>query len=106
MIGSGGTFATLAAMALARRGAPTGQPVHGVAVSAEEVEELLGMLSRLDLDQRRKVPGLRPERADIIVAGVAVAAELLDRVNASGVKVNGYGLREGLLLEMSEGVKE
>ena len=29
------------------------------------------------------------------------AAELLDRVKASSVRVNGYGLREGLLLEMA-----
>jgi exopolyphosphatase/guanosine-5'-triphosphate,3'-diphosphate pyrophosphatase len=105
VIGSGGTFATLAAMALARRGGGTDQ-IQGVEVSSNEIEEILKQLSAMSSEQRREVPGLRPERADIIVAGVAVAAELLDRVNAGGVKVNGYGLREGLLLEMSERLKE
>lgn len=100
VIGSGGTFANLAAMALARRG-ESGQPVHGVEISAKEIEDLLARLSALSPEERRQLPGLRPERADIIVAGVAVAAELLDWVNASSVKVNGYGLREGLLLEMA-----
>ncbi|HEV8455165.1 MAG TPA: Ppx/GppA phosphatase family protein [Gemmatimonadales bacterium] len=100
VIGSGGTFASLAAMALAERGA-SGQPVHGVEMPATEVEDLLERLSGLSPEARRQVPGLRPERADIIVAGVAVAAELLDRVKASSVRVNGYGLREGLLLEMA-----
>ena len=100
VIGSGGTFANLAAMALAQR-AVSGQPVHGVEMSAKEIEDLLARLSALSPEERRQVPGLRPERADIIVAGVAVAAELLDRVNASSVKVNRYGLREGLLLEMA-----
>jgi exopolyphosphatase / guanosine-5'-triphosphate,3'-diphosphate pyrophosphatase len=100
VIGSGGTFANLAAMALAQRGV-SGQPVHGVEMSAKEVEDLLARLSTLSPEERRQVPGLRPERADIIVAGVAVAAELLDRVKASSVRVNGYGLREGLLLEMA-----
>jgi exopolyphosphatase/guanosine-5'-triphosphate,3'-diphosphate pyrophosphatase len=100
VIGSGGTFANLAAMALEQRGV-SGQPAHGVEISAREVEDLLARLSALSTEERRQVPGLRPERADIIVAGVAVAAELLDWVNASGVKVNGYGLREGLLLEMA-----
>ena len=61
-------------------------------------------LSVMSPVQRRQVAGLRPERADIIVAGVAVAAELLDRLNRASVLVNGYGLREGLLLEMA-GVK-
>jgi exopolyphosphatase/guanosine-5'-triphosphate,3'-diphosphate pyrophosphatase len=100
VIGSGGTFANLAAMALAQRG-ESGQPVHGVEISAKEIGDLLARLSALRPEERRQVPGLRPERADIIVAGVAVAAELLDWVNASSVKVNGYGLREGLLLEMA-----
>jgi len=100
VIGSGGTFANLAAMALAQRGL-SGQPVHGVEISAKEIEDLLRRLSGLSPEDRRQVPGLRPERADIIVAGVAVAAELLDWVNASSVKVNRYGLREGLLLEMA-----
>ena len=100
VIGSGGTFANLAAMVLEQRGL-TGQPIQGVEMSAQEIEDLLARLSALSPEERRQVPGLRPERADIIVAGVAVAAELLDWVNASGVKVNGYGLREGLLLEMA-----
>ena len=99
VIGSGGTFANLAAMVLAQRGHPAG-PVHGTDISAPEVKHLLEQLSTMNSDQRRRVPGLRPERADIIVAGLAVAAELLERVGARGVTVSGFGLREGLLLEM------
>jgi exopolyphosphatase / guanosine-5'-triphosphate,3'-diphosphate pyrophosphatase len=100
VIGSGGTFANLAAMALAQRGM-SGQTVHGTEISAKEIEDLLTQLSGLSAEERRQVPGLRPERADIIVAGIAVAAELLQRVKARSVRVNGYGLREGLLLEMA-----
>jgi exopolyphosphatase/guanosine-5'-triphosphate,3'-diphosphate pyrophosphatase len=100
VIGSGGTFANLAAMALAERGV-SGQPVHRVEMSAKEIEDLLARLNALSPEERRQMPGLRPERADIIVAGVAVAAELVERVQATSVRVNGYGLREGVLLEMA-----
>lgn len=99
VIGSGGTFTTLASMALARRGSPGGS-VHGTTVSAAEVEQLMLWLAAMPLQQRRQVPGLRPERADIIVAGLAVALQLLERVQAQGVTVSGFGLRDGLLLEM------
>ena len=99
VIGSGGTFATLASIVLARRG-PAGRPVHGTTVSAEEVEQLHLELAGLSPEQRRQVAGLKPERADIIVAGLAVVAELLRAVESSGVTVSGFGLRDGLLLEM------
>jgi exopolyphosphatase/guanosine-5'-triphosphate,3'-diphosphate pyrophosphatase len=100
VIGSGGTFASLASMALARRGLPAGRSVHGTIVSSEEVEQLLGALATLSPEQRRETPGLRPERADIIVAGLAVVAELSKAVDAGSVTVSGFGLRDGLLLEM------
>jgi exopolyphosphatase / guanosine-5'-triphosphate,3'-diphosphate pyrophosphatase len=100
VIGSGGTFANLAGMLLARRGLPAGSAIHGTEITAVELERLLAELADMSPVQRRQVPGLKPERADIIVAGLAVAAELLDGVSAKGVTVSGYGLREGLLLEM------
>jgi exopolyphosphatase/guanosine-5'-triphosphate,3'-diphosphate pyrophosphatase len=99
VIGSGGTFATLAGMVLARHGS-AGQSVHGTVVTAQEVEQLLQTLAPLSPAQRRETPGLKPERADIIVAGLAVALQLLERVEAERVTVSGFGLRDGLLLEM------
>ncbi|HEX7335737.1 MAG TPA: hypothetical protein VF252_00910 [Gemmatimonadales bacterium] len=100
VVGSGGTFTTLAGIASARRRAATG-PVHGVVVETSEVRQLLPWLAAMDRLQRRQVPGLRPERADIIVAGLAVALQLLETVDAGGVTVSGFGLRDGLLLEMA-----
>jgi exopolyphosphatase/guanosine-5'-triphosphate,3'-diphosphate pyrophosphatase len=101
VIGSGGTFTTLARMAAGRRGLPIPQTVHGASVSAAEVEQLVEWLATRSPEQRRNVPGLSPERADIIVAGLAVAAELLNLVERRGLTVSAFGLREGLLLEMA-----
>jgi exopolyphosphatase / guanosine-5'-triphosphate,3'-diphosphate pyrophosphatase len=100
IIGSGGTFTNLGRMAVARRGGDPTQPVHGLEVTVAEVEHLLEWLSERTAVQRRGVPGLNPERADIIVAGLAVIASLLERLDAGSVTVSAYGLREGLLWEM------
>ncbi|HET6778168.1 MAG TPA: Ppx/GppA phosphatase family protein [Gemmatimonadales bacterium] len=100
VIGSGGTFATLAGMARAQRGEKR-ERIHGTSIPTHEVEQLLGMLAAMSLEDRRKVPGLPVERADIIVAGLAVVAELLATLRTGAVTVSGYGLRDGLLLEMS-----
>jgi len=103
VIGSGGTFTNLARMAAERRGLASTDAVHGEEVSAAEVEQLLEWLSTRTAEERREVPGLNPDRADIILAGLAVTAELLDLASAPSVRVSGFGLREGLLLEMVGG---
>jgi exopolyphosphatase/guanosine-5'-triphosphate,3'-diphosphate pyrophosphatase len=99
VIGSGGTFATAAAMRQARRGS-LNQPIQGTEVGREELEDLIATLSGMSPEQRQQVPGLPAERADIIVAGLVVAAELLDILESSSVRINQYGLREGLLLDL------
>jgi exopolyphosphatase/guanosine-5'-triphosphate,3'-diphosphate pyrophosphatase len=103
VIGSGGTFTTLGRVTQARRGLPAAagpDTVHGISVEAAEVERLLDWLASRTPEQRRQVPGLNPERADIILAGLAVTAELLSLTDARTVRVSAFGLREGLLLEM------
>jgi exopolyphosphatase/guanosine-5'-triphosphate,3'-diphosphate pyrophosphatase len=101
VIGSGGTFTTLGRMVQARRGLSPADPVHGVEVTAAEVEQLIDWLASRSPEQRRQVPGLNPARADIILAGLAVTAELLDWIRGRGLTVSAFGLREGLLLEMA-----
>ena len=99
VIGSGGTFTNLARMALHRRGHPI-ESVHGEVVKTAEVEQLLEWLCTLSVAKRREVTGLNPQRADIILAGLAVTAELLSLVEARSIIVSAFGLREGLMLEM------
>ena len=99
LIGSGGTFTNLASIVLARHGIARGNNVHGAVVSRAEVEHVLDLLQRMSTTERLNVPGLSPARADIIVAGIAVIAEVLARLNVRELVVSGYGIREGLLLE-------
>jgi exopolyphosphatase/guanosine-5'-triphosphate,3'-diphosphate pyrophosphatase len=101
VIGSGGTFTNLAAVHLGRRGMLAARSVHETAVPRVDVEHVLDTLAAMSTEERRGVTGLNPERADIIVAGLAVAAEVLARVEARELTVSRYGIREGLLLELA-----
>jgi exopolyphosphatase / guanosine-5'-triphosphate,3'-diphosphate pyrophosphatase len=100
LIGSGGTFATLAAIMQARRTGRTDETIQGVRVTSTELHDVLAMLQAMNPNDRKRVVGLRPERADIIVAGLTVADELVRWIGAVDVTMNRYGLREGLLLRM------
>ena len=99
LIGSGGTFTNLAGIFRARRRAAAGRTVHGTSVPREELERILDMLVGMTPTERLAVPGLNPGRADIIVAGLAAAAEVMARVDARTLLVSAYGIREGLLLD-------
>lgn len=99
LIGSGGTFTNLAAMHLARRGMPFHSSGHATPVPREEVEHILDALLEMTPEERAAVPGLNPARADIIIPGLAVAAEVMARLEARSLHVSAYGIREGLLLE-------
>ena len=101
VIGSGGTFTNLAGIFLARQGIRAARSVHGTRIPRVEVEHVLDMLQTMSLDERVTVPGLNPARADIIVAGLAIAAEVLARVEPREVTASAYGIREGLLLEIA-----
>jgi exopolyphosphatase/guanosine-5'-triphosphate,3'-diphosphate pyrophosphatase len=99
LIGSGGTFTNLAGIHLSRQGILTARSVHAAHIPHAELEHILDMLVDMSAEERRNLPGLNPERADIIVAGLGVAAEVMRRIDARDLVVSRYGIREGLLLE-------
>jgi exopolyphosphatase/guanosine-5'-triphosphate,3'-diphosphate pyrophosphatase len=98
VIGSGGTFTNLAGIVLSRQHVSVRSP-HGTRVTRAELEHVLEWLQRIESTERQAVPGLNPARADIIVAGLAVAAEVLGRFDPRDLMTSAYGIREGLLLE-------
>jgi len=97
LVGSGGTVTSIAAMVAAIRREKF-DSVHGYELLRSEVVHLLAMLLRKSDKERRQIPGLNPERSDIIVAGVTVVDELMDFFQANLLKVNERGIREGLIL--------
>jgi exopolyphosphatase/guanosine-5'-triphosphate,3'-diphosphate pyrophosphatase len=102
IICSGGTFTSLAAISLARSGIENAKTVHGTVIPRVELEHIVDMLQTMSPDERQSVPGLNAARADIIVAGLAVAAEVAARVEARELVISAYGIREGILLESAQ----
>src|SRR5712692_4912329 len=70
-------------------------------VSRLQMRRVAKMLSRLTLDERRNVPGIGVRRAEIVIAGAAVYAGLLERCKLLGFRYSPLGLRDGLLAQMA-----
>jgi exopolyphosphatase/guanosine-5'-triphosphate,3'-diphosphate pyrophosphatase len=75
-----------------------GGMVDHVKISRGKLLELVQRLETMPLAQRKKVPGLPPERADIIVAGGAVFLAAMGVLGANEVTVSIRNLRYGALL--------
>jgi exopolyphosphatase/guanosine-5'-triphosphate,3'-diphosphate pyrophosphatase len=72
----------------------------GGIVLTREVRKLATKMARMTLPEREAVPGIGPRRAEIIVAGAEVFAELLDSFGLAGFRYSPLGLRDGILAQM------
>jgi exopolyphosphatase/guanosine-5'-triphosphate,3'-diphosphate pyrophosphatase len=90
MIGTGGTISTFARM---EWGA-----VDHVKISREALLESVQRLAAMPLAERKKVPSLPLDRADIIVAGGAVFLVAMELLGAEELTVSVRNLRYGALL--------
>ncbi len=74
---------------------------RGMTVTRLQMRRIAKMLARLSLEERRKVTGIGVRRAEIVIAGAAVYAELLERYKLGGFRFSPLGLRDGLLAQMA-----
>ncbi len=102
-VGTAGTVTTLAAVDLALTAYDPAR-ITGHRLTRDGVARLLDRLASLPLARRRRVSGLEPARADVIVAGAAVCLAALDVLGFPALTVSDGGLREGILLDLLQRV--
>jgi exopolyphosphatase/guanosine-5'-triphosphate,3'-diphosphate pyrophosphatase len=76
--------------------------VHGHVLSLATLEEQLAFLAAMPLERRREVPGLHPDRAPTIVAGVAMLMECLRAFDLEEVEVSEHDILRGAALARAE----
>ena len=94
--GSSGTIINLAEIA-ARSG--NGRAGNGEGLTRSELTGVAELLCSLPLAKRRKVPGINPERADIIICGAAILETLMDALGIERIIPTQRGLQDGLLAD-------
>ena len=97
-IGVAGTITSLAALDLGLVEYDRDR-VHGHRLGDSAVEVQLERLAALPLAERRRVPGLEPERAPVIVAGAVVLREVLRHFGLSSIEASERDILHGIALE-------
>ncbi|MCZ2153464.1 MAG: Ppx/GppA family phosphatase [Bryobacterales bacterium] len=97
-----GTSATVSAAVSAIHGIPRDQrdSAAGLTVKTSEIEELYRRLAPLSLDERRKITGIGPRRAEIIVPGVALLSRALRQFGMEQIVYSDAGVRDGIVLDL------
>src|SRR6266513_5431822 len=95
------TSGTAAALAAVCHGLYKTKGPRASTVSRAQMRRIPKMLARLPIEKRRQLSGVGPRRAEIIVAGAVVYAELLERCQLRGFRYSPLGLRDGLLAQMA-----
>jgi exopolyphosphatase/guanosine-5'-triphosphate,3'-diphosphate pyrophosphatase len=95
------TSGTAAALAAVCHGLYKTKGSRAATVSRVQMRRIAKTLARLPLEGRRKLSGVGPKRAEIVVAGAEVYAELIERCQLGGFRYSPLGLRDGLLAQMA-----
>ncbi|NLL37279.1 MAG: Ppx/GppA family phosphatase, partial [Fretibacterium sp.] len=101
-VGSSGTIENLAEIALRLKDPEShleALPPHERFLNYNDLTKLAELLCSLPLEKRRELPGINPQRAEVIVAGAAIIQTLMSELELENILVSSRGLQDGILLD-------
>ncbi len=98
LVGTGGT-ATILARLEKKLADFTREDIDGTCLTAQGVLDFMVHLWSLPLVERRKIPGLPANRADVIIMGVGIYEAVMQHFHLGELHISTRGLRFGTLLE-------
>ena len=102
-IGTAGTFTTIAAIDLGLE-TYSREKIHLHKLPLPALRAMGKQLTALSLEERKKIVGLEPERADLIIPGILFTIKVMEYFGFNELTVSDYGLLEGTLLDLKEGI--
>ncbi|MEA2405717.1 MAG: exopolyphosphatase / guanosine-5-triphosphate,3-diphosphate pyrophosphatase [Thermoleophilaceae bacterium] len=98
LAGIGGTIRNLAEAVAREAGLPRTDP-QGYCLERDALEKLIDELADMPPAKRGSVPGIKPDRGDVILGGAVVLSTLMDEIGIDAIETTNAGLREGVFFE-------
>jgi len=99
LVGTAGTITTLAAISLEMKKYDP-EKINGFVLNLEEVKNILKRFMNCSLNERQKITGLEPKRADVIIGGTKILISVMERFGYERLVVSDFGLREGIIVDL------
>lgn len=98
LVGMGGAITNITAV-MHRLAKYDPDIVQGSVIERAEIERQIELYRSRSLDDRRKIVGLQPKRADVILAGACIVKTVMAKLSKDSLTVSDAGLRHGLLID-------
>ena len=95
-IGTGGTFTALAALTKGIRWTDRSF-MHGTCITREAIRNIGKKLADMRVEERLKLEGLQPSRADIVVHGICILLGIMQSLGIDRILVSEYGNLDGYI---------
>lgn len=76
--------------------------VHGQKLIKEDIEAIYRRLKGMNLEDRRRIPGLQEKRADIIVPGISIMLVIMDILGCAEVAVSESDLLDAIIWQLAD----
>lgn len=95
-VGVAGTPTTLAAVI--QHQAYSDKLVHGYKITEETLKDSLWKMAKMTLPERKALVGMDPQRADVMIAGMAILLAAIQALHMKEFTVSTRGVRNGVAL--------
>ena len=98
LVGMGGAVTNLTAVMLGLR-VYDPEAVQGASLPVREVERQIELYRSHSTEERRRIVGLQPKRAEVILAGACIVRTVMRKLHRDALTVSDRGLRHGVLVD-------
>lgn len=106
-VGTAGTIINIGIMSLIQNDKPVPDILNGTLLTRKDVlKTIKKIVQAKNLKERKAIPGMDPQRADIIVGGALILEYALEYLSIDKLYISTFGLREGIVYDTLEKKKE
>lgn len=99
ILGLAGTISSLAGISIGLKKYEM-EKLNYLTLDLNRITEIFDMLCGLNLEQRKKIPGLDPKRADVIIAGIAIVLEVMTYFKKNEIIVSENDILDGIVYSL------
>jgi len=99
LIGIGGTVTSMGSVKL-KMAEYNPDLIQGAALTRDDVDDLIRLFCSMPLGDRRRIVGLQPKRAEVIIGGACIVRGIMECLDVAELTMSDRGLRHGLMFRL------